>query len=78
MTVKQLSERTLIPIGLAVVIIGGGAMWVSSVNAEISGLKTSQTVTATSYNSLQKDITEILIRVTKIDETLRHLEKKVD
>ena len=78
MTVRQLSERTLIPIGLAVVIIGGGAMWVSSVNAEISGLKTDKAISLASANSLQKDITEILIRVTKIDETLRHLEKKVD
>lgn len=74
MTVKKITESTLIPISFAIVLIGGGAAWMTKTDASVSEIKTRQESIDINYHSIQKDINEILIRVTKIDENLRHME----
>lgn len=75
MTVKKITESTLIPFGFALALIGGGAAWMTSVDASIGSVRVRQENIDNSYKDLQKDINEILLRVTKIDESVRHLEE---
>lgn len=75
MTVKKITESTLIPVSFALVLIGGGAAWMTKTDASVSAIKTRQESIDSNYHSIQKDINEILIRVTKIDENLRHMEE---
>lgn len=67
---KELSDKTLLPLGLAVIVIGGGAIWLTTVYNEVQANTRaieSATITQKEY---VKTLQEINLRLTIIEQKI--------
>lgn len=63
---SKLTESTLIPIGLAVVVIGGGAVWLTVLADTVSGTSKEVLTIREKQDKYQEDIHQIKLDLTKI------------
>lgn len=64
---KALTEKTLIPLGLAVAVIGGGAWWLSSVHAQLQTTAGTVNEMKTTLGMLPSMKTDIEVIKTKVE-----------
>ena len=82
----MINELTLIPIGLAIIVIGGGAVWLTSMHNKI--LENSKALTELkgahskelddlriNVASIARDHATVLQSLARIEEILRFLQK---
>ena len=55
----KLTERTLIPLGIAIIAIGGGAAWLTNVNASIRSIEAAQNKYTELVEQIRNDLAEI-------------------
>jgi len=73
---QTFTDKTLIPVGLALAIIGGGTGWLTSLAAKAAEIDRNQITILSIYQDIQKDMVEIKIKVTEISEHLKQLDGK--
>ena len=61
-----ITEKTLIPIGVAVVVIGGGSMWLTSLYAKVNELEEQVSAKAHAIERIQDDVYQIKLDVREI------------
>lgn len=67
---KSLSENTLIPIGLAVIVIGGGAAWLTDLHSSIAATEARVSKVEPKVDKVSDDIAEIKQSIAVILERL--------
>ena len=77
MTMKQITEKTLIPVSLVITLIGGTA-WVTRLDAKVSELQSKQSEEIEDKKIFQKYVTEILVKVTRIEAKTETIEKRLN
>ena len=73
---QTFTDKTLIPVGLALAIIGGGTGRLTSLAAKAAEIDRNQITILSIYQDIQKDMVEIKIKVTEISEHLKQLDGK--
>lgn len=64
---KALTESTLVPLGIAIITIGGGAMWLTDVYAQVKESKMSIVRIEQKQDEYVKLVTEINGRLSRIE-----------
>lgn len=64
---KALTENTLIPLGIAILAIGGGSMWITSLYAEVQSTSTAVKEARTRQEETSKTLNEINERLSRIE-----------
>lgn len=68
---RPITENTLVPIGLAVAVIGGGAIWFTSLYAKTNVLTENDVTRKESIQEIQRDVGQIKLDVMEIKTILR-------
>lgn len=69
--VRSLSDQTLIPIGLAIMAIGGGAAWLTSIHIETRANADMIREIKTAQDRYMEDIHAIRINITEINTQMK-------
>ena len=73
---ELLSEKTLIPVGLAVVAIGGGSMWLTSLHFETVAVAKEVQVISRKQDVLDGIQTDLAVIKTKLEKIERKMGDK--
>lgn len=72
---KEISEKTLIPIGVAVIVIGSCAAWVARVEATQTNLKERQDRQGVAYQTIVDSIQDLKLQAARIEGKLDNMRK---
>jgi len=72
---QQINESTVIPIGLAILVFGGGAAWMTTVDSRLSAQATTLTTQQAQNVEVFRDVKSDL---KEINQRLYAIEKKID
>lgn len=64
---KSLNQNTLIPIGLAIFVIGGGAAWVTNVSTEMAECREEKVENKKNNAAIFKMVYEINSRLSRLE-----------
>ncbi len=67
---KALTEHTFIPLGIAIIAIGGGAMWLTDVYAQVRDNKIETARLSIKQDEHNKLVSEINVRLSRIEWSL--------
>lgn len=70
-----ITEKTLIPLGLAVIAIGGGSMWLTQVYAEVKDSSQKLQHVIIQQEEYNKNLIEINSRLSRIETKIEDLIK---
>jgi hypothetical protein len=73
--VKLLDEKTMVPIGLAVVAIGGASGWCTLVHFRINALASTTIEVQSKQDKYSQDLAEIRTDLAEIKGELRRLHR---
>jgi hypothetical protein len=65
-----ITDKTLIPLGLAVIAIGGGSVWLTTVYAEVKTNNEKLTEVIRSQEEYNRNVAEINSRLSRIEGKL--------
>jgi len=68
---SKISDQTLIPIGIAVLVIGGGAAWLTALYAKTDALADSLRQKTAVIESVSHDVNQIKLDIREIKTRLR-------
>lgn len=68
---NKITEKTVIPLSLAVMVIGGGAAWLTDVHAEVQHQSAQIQDIDADRSDISKKLTDILIELSEIRTELR-------
>ncbi len=74
--VSRLTEKTLIPLSLAIMVIGGGAAWLTDVHAEVSHQGQQISEMGEKRDETSRVLTDILVQLSEIKTELRLLRSR--
>lgn len=72
----KISQETLMPIGLAVLVIGGGAMWVTNIKNQLDLDRENISSLVKNYELYTKTIVEIDSRLSRIEWKMEKQQEK--
>lgn len=72
---KQINDSTVVPLGLAILVFGGGAAWMTTVDSRLSAQATTLTNQQAQNVEVFRDVKNDLKEIT---QRLYAIEKKID
>jgi hypothetical protein len=73
---ERINEQTLIPIGIAILVIGSAALWVAGVNAQMTYASTAIAEVREDQKQYNSHLEEIRSRLSAIEGELKRIPKE--
>lgn len=68
---KLIDQNTVIPLGLAIAVIGGGSFWLSAINSKVDAQDRLVVESKVKQDRISDDIAQIKVDVGIIKESLK-------
>lgn len=72
-TVEKITDKTFIPLWLAVVVIGGGAAWLTTLQIAVADSAEKLAKQEIAMNQVSKDALEIKLALARIEEQMKFI-----
>lgn len=73
---EKLSEQTLVPVGLAVVVVGAAALWIASINLQTRSNAETITKLETKQEKYSDDMRVIRESLAEINGVLKEIKRR--